>query len=100
MVQGFKGNDDLQSSAARNPIQELQNCINMALDMINAIKRVNAQNNLDLGMRIGIHIGDIIAGVTGTQIVRYDIYGSDVSIANQMKSEGESGKVNVSHNVI
>ena len=29
----------------------------------------------------------------GTDIVRYDIYGSDVNIANKMESNGEKGKV-------
>ena len=50
-------------------------------------------------MRIGIHTvlftltliylkGDIIGGVIGTDIVRYDIYGPDVLIANKMESNG------------
>ena len=50
-------------------------------------------------MRIGIHIGSVTAGITGTNIVRYDIYGPDVTVANLMESEGESGKVNVSETV-
>ena len=32
-------------------------------------------------MRIGIHAGTIIVGVTGSNIVRYDIYGPDVMVA-------------------
>ena len=32
----------------------------------------------------------------GTDIVRYDIYGKDVVIANKMESNGEKGKVQVS----
>ena len=81
VVQGFKGDDD---SIAQNrcPIIELENCINMAFDMLSSIEEINKKHKLNLGMRIGIHIGNIIAGVTGTHIVRYDIYGSDVSIAN------------------
>ena len=47
-------------------------------------------------MRIGLHTGSITAGITGTNIVRYDIYGPDVTVANLMESEGEAGKVNVS----
>ena len=47
-------------------------------------------------MRIGLHIGDIITGVTGTNIVRFDFYGPDVKVANKMESEGIKGKVNVS----
>jgi class 3 adenylate cyclase len=34
--------------------------------------------------------------VIGTDIVRFDIYGPDVLIANKMESGGESGKICVS----
>ena len=47
-------------------------------------------------MRIGIHIGTIITGVTGSNIVRFDLYGIDVKIANKIESEGVKNKVNVS----
>lgn len=39
-------------------------------------------------MRIGAHTGDIIGGVVGTDVVRYDIYGENVTIANKMESNG------------
>lgn len=39
-------------------------------------------------MRIGIHTGDIIGGIVGTDVVRYDIYGENVTIANKMESNG------------
>jgi hypothetical protein len=35
----------------------------------------------------------------GTDIVRYDIYGNDVYIANKMESNGSPGFVNVSEKV-
>ena len=47
-------------------------------------------------MRIGIHTGKIIAGIIGSTIVRYDIFGSDCLVANMMESEGQEGRVNVS----
>ena len=47
-------------------------------------------------MRIGIHTGRVIGGVMGTDIVRYDVYGGDVVIANKMESNGENGKIQVS----
>lgn len=47
-------------------------------------------------MRIGIHTGNIIGGIIGTELVRYDIYGKDVSMANKMESNGKEGSVMVS----
>lgn len=39
-------------------------------------------------MRIGVHTGRVLGGVVGTDVVRYDIYGEDVTIANLMESSG------------
>ncbi|CAK67070.1 unnamed protein product (macronuclear) [Paramecium tetraurelia] len=81
----------------RNPALEAKNTVEMGFEMINIISKVRDKiNNSDLDMRIGIHTGKIIGGVLGTDIVRYDIYGPDVLIANKMESKGERGKVQVS----
>lgn len=47
-------------------------------------------------MRIGIHTGTIIGGIIGTDIVRYDIYGRDVMIANKFEEYGRTGAVHIS----
>lgn len=47
-------------------------------------------------MRIGIHFGKVIGGIIGSDIIRFDIYGDDVIIANKMESEGVKGRINVS----
>jgi phospholipid-translocating ATPase len=64
--------------------------------MVQIIEEVNQSINAELNMRIGIHTGDAIGGITGTNVVRYDIYGKDVMIANKMESNGVPGKVAVS----
>lgn len=50
----------------------------------------------ELNMRIGIHYGKIIGGIIGSHIIRFDIYGNDVMLANKMESEGEKGRINIS----
>ena len=47
-------------------------------------------------MRLGVHTGDIFGGIVGTDIVRFDIYGPNVSAANKMESGGAKGKICVS----
>ena len=42
--------------------------------------------------------GNIFGGVIGTEIVRFDIYGPDVLIANKMESGGQPGQICVSRN--
>jgi class 3 adenylate cyclase len=47
-------------------------------------------------MRIGIHTGRVVAGIIGSKVVRYDIFGDGVLIANKMESNGVPGKVCIS----
>jgi class 3 adenylate cyclase len=80
----------------RNPAVECLNVVSFAFKMVQIIEEVNQSINAELNMRIGIHTGDAIGGITGTNVVRYDIYGKDVMIANKMESNGVPGKVAVS----
>jgi class 3 adenylate cyclase/Tfp pilus assembly protein PilF len=47
-------------------------------------------------IRIGIHVGPVVAGVVGKKKYAYDIWGSTVNIASRMESSGMPGHVNVS----
>jgi class 3 adenylate cyclase len=47
-------------------------------------------------IRIGIHVGPIVAGVVGRKKYAYDIWGSTVNIASRMESNGEPGMINIS----
>jgi len=50
-------------------------------------------------LRIGIHVGPLVAGVVGKKKYAYDIWGSTVNIASRMESAGEPGQVNISSSV-
>lgn len=65
--------------------------------MVNIVKKIRQQLNIPLlNMRVGLHYGRCVGGVIGSGRLRYDIWGTDVLIANAMESNGESGKVCVS----
>ena len=90
VVMGYIGGE------TRDIGEECWNVLRMAQSMIGIIKDINQENGSELNMRVGIHTGEIIAGITGTNVVRYDIYGPDVLIANKMESGGMAGRINVS----
>jgi class 3 adenylate cyclase len=50
-------------------------------------------------IRIGVHVGPVVAGVVGKKKYAYDIWGSTVNIASRMESNGEPGRVNISEAV-
>lgn len=86
------------------PSEEASDVIQMGISMIQSINKVRKQVNfMELNMRIGIHTvgagspkGKLFGGIVGTDIVRFDIYGPDVLIANKMESGGMPGKICIS----
>lgn len=83
----------------RQPGLEAKNVVDMGLAMTEIIKRVRQELKLqNLNMRIGIHTGHFYGGITGTDIVRYDVFGTDAIIANKMESNGEAARVMISEN--
>ena len=47
-------------------------------------------------LRIGIHTGQVVAGVVGKNKFAYDIWGDAVNTASRMESSGIPGQVNIS----
>jgi class 3 adenylate cyclase len=47
-------------------------------------------------LRIGIHVGPVVAGVVGKKKYAYDIWGSTVNVASRMESNGVPGEINIS----
>jgi len=81
----------------RDTLKEAKNVMKMAEGMRVAIEEVKqAINYSALQMRLGLHTGEIVGGVVGTDIVRYDIYGIDSKIANEMEASCQEGRINVS----
>ncbi|RHX97197.1 hypothetical protein DYB25_001055 [Aphanomyces astaci] len=76
------------------PRLHIRNLIRMATDMQREVAKVMDPNSGEpLQMRIGIHIGSIIAGVIGTSTLRYDMWGPDVLTANEMETSGVPGRI-------
>jgi|GEM_PF-1433865 len=55
------------------------------------------RNNDFWQVRLGIHTGELVAGVIGKVKFAYDVWGGAVNTASRMESGGEVGKVNISN---
>ena len=87
----------IDSRNRRSPRDEAHSMLLFGQKMINIIKTVRQKVNFDkLDMRIGIHTGEVYGGVIGLNLVRFDLYGPDMVIANKMESNGTPGKICVS----
>ena len=87
------------NSESRDPGDECQVMLNFAEEMLNVLNALHSTSEAKLNMRIGLHIGDVVAGITGSKLIRYDIYGTDVLIANKMESNSVEGSINISEGV-
>ena len=87
----------LDKRTRMSPQKECVDVVELGLKMIEIIATVRKELDFDgLHMRIGIHTGRVIGGVIGTGIIRYDLYGHDVLIANKMESSGKEDAVHIS----
>lgn len=55
-----------------------------------------ARNEPFFEARIGIHTGNLVAGVVGSKKFAYDIWGDTVNLASRLESAGAAGRVNIS----
>lgn len=79
-----------------NP-RHAQNVINAGMDIVrfmNERKKIIGDNTFEI--RVGIHTGNVVAGIVGVKKFAYDIWGDTVNTAARMEQNSEPGKINIS----
>tara|TARA_B100001287_G_scaffold5367_1_gene4138 strand:- start:4743 stop:8606 length:3864 start_codon:yes stop_codon:yes gene_type:complete len=102
-IEKIKTMGDAYMAVGGLPLRDKENPINCVLaaleiqQLMLKLKEKSIKNGEGFWeLRIGIHTGDVIAGVIGSKRIAYDIWGSTVNIAQRMETSGETWKVNIS----
>ena len=72
---------------------------NVALEMVPTIEQLGRSLDLPLSARVGVHSGNVVAGVIGRRKFIYDLWGDTVNTASRMESHGVTGRIQCSGQV-
>jgi len=79
-----------------NPINAVMAGLEIQQFMKDDMEMKRRNNEPIWQLRVGIHTGEVIAGVIGRKKFAYDIWGDTVNTASRMEAGGEVAQVNVS----
>ncbi|MFP4003051.1 MAG: adenylate/guanylate cyclase domain-containing protein [Alphaproteobacteria bacterium] len=80
--------EDMPDHAAR--------LVHLALAMKEVAENLGERRGYDLGLRAGIHSGEVVAGVIGRDKFVFDVWGDTVNVASRMEVHAEAGEVQIS----
>ena len=82
----------------RNGDKHAREITNMAKDLLGASRSfvIGHMKQEVLKLRIGIHSGPCVGGVTGIKMPRYLLFGDTIEIATKMESSGEPMRIHIS----
>lgn len=83
VIMGYNGRIDKNRRQVKAiVVDEANRVIQSGLEMMETIKEMKESSDSSrlkqLDMRVGIHTGQVVAGIIGSKVVRYDIFGEGV----------------------
>ena len=70
-----------------------RNAAGFALAMIEIVEALSAELDVSLQVRVGLHVGAVVAGVIGTSRPAFDCWGQAVNLASRLESTAAPGAI-------
>jgi len=94
VVGGINGNEVNNEFAYRNKI--MSEMIEFSM-LINEISKTIPMTNIhNVKLRIGLHCGSVVGGITGIKHPRFCLFGDAMNFTSRLESTGETGKIHIS----
>jgi CheY-like chemotaxis protein len=88
------GDAFMAASGLLKPVENpVLSCVRCGLEMIAAAEAMS----IGWTLRVGIHVGQVVAGVIGRRQYLFDLWGDTVNTAARMESHGIKGSITLSH---
>lgn len=71
-------------------------CLESMLDVVSQLETSLGPGTADLGMRFGIHSGNVIGGVLRGAKSRYQLFGDTINTASRIEASSEKNKIHLS----
>jgi len=87
------------AAQAEEPLSKTNSPLSMVLfglDLVEATRRWARVRSEDVSCRVGVHTGECVGGVVGTNMQRYHLFGHLMTLLEVMESTAPSGRVHVS----
>jgi class 3 adenylate cyclase len=68
----------------------------MGMAVQDTLKEFNQKNGVNWAVRVGLHSGEVMAGIIGSRKFAYDLWGDTVNLASRLESQGRAGWVQIS----
>lgn len=84
------------SGLLQNVSNPVRNCVACGLEMIETLREISPCWDV----RIGVHIGPVVAGVVGNKYSLFDVWGDTVNTASRVETHGLPGGITVSKDAL